>query len=57
MGTSRERMECVKLASAFWLFAQTLSQKPSDHSSGKPEHSKCFATSSASLVFLALRYF
>jgi hypothetical protein len=50
-------MECVKLASAFWPFVQTLSQKPSDNSSGKPEHSKRFATSSASLVFLALKHF
>jgi hypothetical protein len=50
-------MECVKFAAVFWLFAQTLSQKPSDQSSGKPEHSKRFATSCASLVFLALKYF
>jgi hypothetical protein len=57
MKTSRERMECVKLASAFWLLSTSLTQKPSDHSSGKPEHSKRFATSSASLVFLALKHF
>jgi hypothetical protein len=41
----------------FGFLPTTLLQKPPDHSSGKPERSKRFATYSASLVFLALKYF